>query len=174
MKTVSLALVVYLFSLAMAWADDTAYNKFFGHYVGEVTLADGLQRKLDVVISKPKKEGFNVRWETVSLDQTGETRAKSYSIDFLESDRKGIYGSAMKTNLFGGRDPLDPMKGEPYFWARINDNTLTVYGMLIRPDGGYEIQRYDRHLEGDKLQANYTLFSEGESIKKISATLVRK
>ena len=48
--------------------------------------------------------------------------------------------------MFGHFTPLDPMAGEPYLWAHLSDDTLTVQALLITEDGGYEIQTYERRL----------------------------
>jgi len=43
--------------------------------------------------------------------------------------------------------------------------------MLITEDGDYEIQRYDRTLQGDEMQVEYTLTKGDDFIKKINALL---
>ena len=166
-------LTLFFLLASIAQADDSFYSKFFGKFSGQVEVSGDRTRNLEVEI-KPTEKGFNVGWKTITSDQSGSGKTKSYSIDFVASDRQGIYGSAMKTNLFGGQEALDPMKGEPYFWSKITDQTLTIFGMLITEDGNYEIQRYDRTLENDDMQLVYTLSKEGETIKNISALLSRQ
>jgi len=162
---------VLLFTLSVfVQAQEPLYDKFFGKYSGQVDVTGDQTRNLEVEINSIKN-GFNVSWKTIKSDQSGSGKTKSYSIDFIPSDRNGIYGSAMKTNLFGGQEALDPMKGEPYFWAKITNQTLTIFGMLITEDGDYEIQRYDRTLQGDEMQVEYTLTKGDDFIKKINALL---
>lgn len=165
-------LTLFFFLAPIAQADDSLYSKFFGKFSGQVEVSGDRIRNLEVEI-KPIEKGFNVGWKTITSDQSGSGKTKSYSINFVVSDRHGIYGSAMKTNLFGGQEALDPMKGEPYFWSKITDQTLTIFGMLITEDGNYEIQRYDRTLKGDDMQLVYTLSKEDEIVKNISASLTK-
>ncbi len=166
-------LILFFLLLVTVQADESIYNKFFGKFSGHAEISNDQIRNLEVEI-KPIEKGFNVSWKTITSDQSGSGKTKSYSIDFLTSDRHGIYGSAMKANLFGGQEALDPMKGEPYFWAKITDQTLTIFGMVITEDGDYEIQRYDRTLKNDGMQLNYTLTKAGKVIKNVSALLIRQ
>lgn len=172
MKQLVITLVLYL-AVSISQADQYAIKPFVGLFKGDAQISESVTRNLEVVI-KQIKDGFNVSWKTITLESSGSGKSKSYSIDFIASDRQGIYGSAMKTNLFGGQEPLDPMKGEPYFWARLNENILTIYGMLINEKGDYEVQRYDRILEGDDMLLEYTLTRDNEVIKNITATLSRE
>ena len=166
-------LTLLLFLASIVQADESLYSKFFGKFSGQVDISNDRTRNLEVEIKQIEK-GFNVSWKTITSDQSGSGKTKSYSINFVASDRHGIYGSAMKANLFGGQEALDPMKGEPYFWSKITGQTLTIFGMLISEDGNYEIQRYDRTLTGDDMNLVYTLSKEGEVVKNISTSLSRQ
>jgi len=156
-------------------ADKSIIEKFVGEFKGDVKISESRNRTLHVNI-KQIKDGFNVSWKTIIQDSSGSGKSKSYSIDFIRSDRQGIYGSAMKTNLFGGQEALDPIKGEPYFWAKLDSSKLTIYGMLITEDGDYEVQRYDRIIQGDDddMVLEYTLTRGEDVIKTITATLSRQ
>ena len=142
MKTIAATIIIWL-SIVSCHADVPAIEKFIGKFQGGVEISDSKQRNLEVTIEEIKN-GFNVSWKTITQESSGSGKSKSYSIDFIDSDRQGIYGAAMKKNLFGGQEALDPIKGEPYFWARLDQNILTVYGMFITENGDYEVQRYDR------------------------------
>ena len=67
----------------------------------------------------------------------------------MKTDRSGIYRSAVKQNAFGGYVPLDPMLGEPYSWARIEGDVMTVYALVVRDTGGYDMLAYERRLTAD-------------------------
>lgn len=174
MKYFIAPLLIFL-TVIYSHADEPSIEKFVGEFQGDIELSESEIRNLEVTVRQIKK-GFNVSWKTITLDASGSGKSKSYSIDFVSSNREGIYGSAMKTNLFGGQEALDPIKGEPYFWAKLAGNTLTIYGMLITEDGDYEIQRYDRIIQdkGDDMLLEYTLTRGDEVVKKITATLSRK
>ena len=172
MKTIATTLFIWL-AIFNCHADTSAIEKFIGKFQGEVEISDSMQRNLEVTIDKIKN-GFNVNWKTITQESSGSGKSKSYAIDFVSSDRQGIYGAAMKKNLFGGQEALDPIKGEPYFWARLDGNMLTVYGMFITENGDYEVQRYDRTLNGDEMLLEYSLTRGEDVIKTIKATLSRQ
>ena len=81
-------------------------------------------------------------WKLVAVKPDGRTRERAQHIEFFPSGRDNIYSSAMRSNPFGGRRPLDPMQGHPYVWAYIQGDTLTVNALLIHDLGGYEILTY--------------------------------
>jgi len=45
----------------------------------------------------------------------------------------------MRKDVFGNRALNDPLKGEPYVWARMRGDTLTVYALIVTPDGSYDM-----------------------------------
>ena len=163
-------------STASADTPDRPLKDFFGDYVGRSisTVEPGLsERDLAVNIKPYKDNGFTVSWTTLIRKKNAEWSRKSYTINFGPTKRPGIYGSEMRSNMFGGAVPLDPLQGEPFFWARINGNTLTVYALIIREDGGYEIQTYDRTWTPKGLELKFTRFRNGEPLKLITGLLER-
>ena len=68
---------------------------------------------------------------------------------------------------------LNPLKGDPYVWARQEGGTLTVYAMVITEDGSYEMQQYDRKLTEDGLDLAFSRIRDGEQLKVIKGTLKR-
>lgn len=152
------------------------YEDFFGNYEGKYTSPSGdskHDRDLSVKI-KEVKDGFNLTWVTTTFKKD-KPKDKKYSIDFLKTDRDHIYQAAQKKNLFGGREPLDPMKGEPFAWARLEDHTLSVFVLVITDSGGYEMQTFDRVMTDDgNLEVRFSRFRNGEKLKTIKATLLRQ
>ena len=57
----------------------------------------------------------------------------------------------------GSQDPA----GDGFVWARIADQTLTVNVMLVRPDGSYAIQTYDRTLSGTGMALKFVNVTNG-------------
>lgn len=158
-------------ALTFSVAHAADYDIFFGDYAGKYISPDGddkNNRDLSVEI-REVKGGFNISWVTTTLKE------KKYSIDFLKTDREHIYEAAQKKNVFGGRDPLDPLKGEPYAWARVKGQTLTTFVLTITDDGGYEMQTFDRILtEDDNLDVRFSRVRNGEVMSTINVTLGRK
>lgn len=158
-----------------AAADAAPIEAFFGDYVGRTISSDegGLSKRDLSVSIHPENGGFTVDWTTIIHKPGGKAKRKAYSIDFRPSGRQNIYAAAMKSNMFGGRVPLDPMKGEPYVWARIAGDTLTVSALLITDDGGYEIQVYDRTLTDTGLALRFSRVRDGRRLKLVTGTLSR-
>lgn len=148
---------------------------FYGRYEGTADIAadDGGEiRRRDLAVTiAPEGDRFRIDWQTSTRLPDGELKTKTYSIMFEPTARDGIFGSKMRTDMFGNRVPLDPLKGDPYVWCRIAGDTLTLYAMVITDSGGYDLQVYDRTLTKTGLQLQFTRLREGEAPKKFSAVL---
>lgn len=150
-----------------------ALEPFFGDYKGQtVDVAGQSQRQLSVSI-QPEKHGFKLDWTTIIPKEGGGESLKSYSIIFRPSRRDNIFRSLMGKNKFGNMVALDPMKGEPYFWARLQNKTLSVFALLVTADGGYEMQAYHRTLADDGLRLRFTRQREDRTLKVIEGMLKR-
>ncbi|MEO9575677.1 MAG: hypothetical protein ABJ263_07080 [Tateyamaria sp.] len=174
---VALAFSTLIAGLALlclqARADASA---FIGTYSGsaEVVALDGslIPRDMSVEISETK-DGFRVQWTSVTYRGDGSVREKSYEIDFVDSDRDAVFAAAQRKNVFGHVVQLDPMKGEPYVWARIVDETLTVYSLFVGADGGYSLQQYDRTLADGGLNLRFQTIRDGEIQRAVETFLAR-
>lgn len=157
---------------AMAAASDI--ERFVGQYSGsaEIVGDDGtvIPRDMSVSVAKTRR-GFSVEWATITHYTADQRREKSYEISFVPSDRPGVFSAAMTKNVFGHEVQLDPMKGEPYVWARITGDTLTVFSLFVDADGGYELQQFDRTLANGGLDLTFTRIGNGKEKRTISAFL---
>jgi hypothetical protein len=95
-------------------------------------------------------------------------------IEFRRTRRPNIYIAAQRKDRFGGVRPLDPVRGDPYFWASLDDRTMTVYGVHVTDDGGYELQIYERRLTTGGMQLRFRRIRNGETIRDIQGILTRK
>ncbi len=157
-----------------ALADDLI-GPFTGRYAGRAEFTERnveVKRDLGVNISRNKK-GFNVSWKVSTVKPSGKVKVKEYSIDFVPTRREHVFMSAMKKNVFGREIPLDPMQGEPYVWARILGDTLTVFALHIIDDGGYELQIYNRTLVPNGLDLEYARIRDGRQLRTIKTVLTR-
>lgn len=165
---------VLLLAATIAQAD---VSRFVGSYTGaaEVLSADGktIPRDMSVEISV-LEEGFRVHWRTITHRPDGSDKEKSYTIDFRPSDRDGVYAAAMRRNVFGHNVQLDPMKGEPFVWARIEGDTLSVYSLFVTETGGYEIQQFDRTLAEGGLNLDFQVVINGQVQRTVSTFLERQ
>lgn len=169
-----LALILTLGPTTSSLGNFGILQKFFGSYTGQsISLADqGLsERDLAVTIKPYQNEGFSLDWTTITKRPDGKTKHQSYSVAFEPTPREGIYRAAQRRNMFGHFTPLDPMAGEPYLWAHLSDDTLTVQALLITEDGGYEIQTYERRLAPHGLDLTFSRIADGKILKTIDGVL---
>lgn len=150
---------------------------FIGSYTGKAVVeqADGtkIPRDMSVVISE-SQEGFTVKWTSITYRVSGKVSEKSYSVDFVPSGRGNVYAAAQKKNVFGHEVQLDPMKGEPYVWSRIDGETLTVYSLFVDVDGGYSLQQYDRTLSDGGLALKFQTIRDGAILRAVETFLNRE
>lgn len=163
--------------LAPSYSQAGSIEPFVGYYHGTTIehAENELQaRDLDVII-KETERGFVIDWSTVIHKSDGREKAVSLAVEFYATERPEIYGSAMRSGLFGKRIPNDPLKGEPFFWARIVDRTLTINALYINDEGGYEMQVYERTLdENGDLDLVFRRFRDGEQIRDVTGELARQ
>jgi hypothetical protein len=160
--------------VAAAYAD---ISRFYGSYVGsaDVVSADGSKKPRDMSVEiSAAKNGFRVMWTSTTYRADGSAKEKSYTIDFVPSHRDGVFASAMRRNVFGHDVQLDPMKGEPYVWSRIEGDTLSVYSMYVTEEGGYEIQQFDRSLAPGGLNLEFQNVRNGQILRTVSTFLERQ
>lgn len=151
-------------------------EKFFGSYEGKTIskVTEGLStRDLSIKIKPYKDTGFTVHWTTVLKKADGTNKTKSFKISFIESQRGGIYGSAMRRNAFGHAVPLNPLKGEPYVWSSVVGDLMVIRALYIAKDGGYEMQEYSRSLTKDGMTTRFARIRNGEQLKVITGELKR-
>ncbi len=167
------ALVLFGAYAAVAQAE---IARFAGDYVGsaELVRADGSRSPRDLSVSiRAVEDGFAVQWTTVTRRANGTRKQSNYNIEFHPSDRPGVYAAGMRRNVFGHAVQLDPMKGEPYVWARIAGDTLSVYSLFVDAAGGYEMQQFDRTLAPGGLDLLFSRIRDGENQHSIR-TFLRK
>ncbi|MFK7753985.1 MAG: hypothetical protein AB8B51_15745 [Sedimentitalea sp.] len=173
-QAVVLSLACFLGTATLVGAE---ISRFVGDYAGSalVEQANGAAFSRDMSVSiTTTREGFSVRWSSTTYRDDGRTKEKSYVIDFVPSDRDDVFAAAMKRNVFGHAVQLDPMKGEPYVWSRINGDTLTVYSLFVSADGGYELQQFDRTLAEGGLQLDFKRTDNGVPKRSVSTFLKRQ
>ena len=160
--------------VTVAEAAPEAFAAFFGEYEGEaVSENDGEIRTRDLRVNiSPFENGFTVNWISVTKRADGKLKRKEYSINFLPTRRENIFRSGERKDFFGNAVPMDPLKGDPYVWARIHDDTLTVYALHVLEDGGYEMQTYERRRIPEGLSLEYSRVRDGEILRTVDGTLM--
>lgn len=150
-------------------------DQFEGSYEGtaEFEYEGEVQRRDMSTEISMTKDGFMVSWTSVSYKNDGRAKAKTYRIEFVPSGRDDIYKSAMAKNLFGKATPLDPLAGEPFVWARLEDETLTVFSLYIDELGEYEVQEFHRTLIDGGLDLVFRRIDSKAIVKEIRTVLRR-
>ena len=170
--TVLLAGMVLLTTPAFA----NSIDPFIGTFEGHAEFGDdGTTQRRDMSVEIAETDGgFSIEWTSVTYKPDGRTKEKSYTVEFQPSERDNIYASAMKANVFGKLVPLNPLRGEPFVWARIDGQTLTVFSLFINEAGDYEMQEYHRTLAEGGLQLEFRRLRNSAEIRTIETFLKRK
>ena len=150
-----------------------AIQPFLGVYAGQTVFASDAgysKRDMNVMIER-EGQGFLLEWTTVTQKANGKDKTKTHTVAFQPSGRPGIYQPVGKIDRFGNKVPLEPLKGDPQVWARIEGKTLSVYATVITEDGGVEMQTYDRTLVPGGMDLHFTRIRNGRPLKEIKARL---
>ncbi|WP_232367837.1 hypothetical protein [Tritonibacter horizontis] len=177
----ALLLALFLGGLALLLTTQVAraaadLRQFVGTYTGsaEVVQLNGEAEQRDMSVSIWETEdGFAVQWSTAIRRADGREKTKNYEIEFQPSERRGVYSAAMKTNVFGHTVQMNPMKGEPFIWARVIEDTLTVFSLYVAENGDYLMQQYDRSLADGGLRLDFSLHRNGVAARTVTTFLNR-
>lgn len=150
-------------------------DPFVGTFAGQsVTDPDEeiTARDIKVVIERTEN-GFAIEWET-AIPEGDEVERHQSRIEFLPTRRDNIYIAGQRRDRFGGVRPLNPIRGDPYFWASIRGETLVVHGVHVTDDGGYELQTYERTLTENGMTLHFRRERNGETVRDIRGILRRE
>ena len=112
------ALLLVLLAVALAGlgleakSAETSIEAFYGKFTGQAVTSgedEMSKRELSVHIKPASKNRFTIDW--VTFTRSASSKRKEYSISFRPSERKNVFASAMKKNVFGKSVLLDPIKG---------------------------------------------------------------
>jgi len=152
------------------------FEKFYGEWVGTAvsdTTGEIAPRDIHAKIGA-SGNGFAINWVLVIHKAAGKDKRSEFSVTFQPTKRPNIYGSAMRVDMFGNAAPLDPLKGDPYMWARIEGPMLSIYALVITDSGGYELHTYERTLTpAGAMKLNYFRVVNGEVLRTVAGTLKR-
>ncbi|MCB1745296.1 MAG: hypothetical protein KDK91_33315 [Gammaproteobacteria bacterium] len=162
-------------------ASAASIDAFYGIFEGE-TIIDELDegdqhegtelRDLRVEI-RPVKAGFEVIWQSLSRWESGRVKRRSFQIEFARHTSPGLYVAQMKKDLFGNLRPADPIGEQPYVWAYLHGDVLSVSAFRVLDTGGYEVSIYDRQLVPGGLRLAYRRFEGPRLVKSLNAMLTR-
>ena len=174
----ALALVYLLASVFAPGADavPNGLEKFYGEWVGTAvsdTTGEIAPRDIRAKIGA-NGSGFSISWVLVIHKAPGKDKRSEFSVSFQPTKRPNIFSSAMRLDMFGNAAPLDPLRGDPYMWARIEGSMLIIYALVITDAGGYEMHVYERTLTpAGVMKLNYLRVINGEVLRAVTGTLKR-
>jgi hypothetical protein len=158
---------------ALAQGIDSFVGKFAGESV-QISGSDQAKRDLTVEVAKDGA-GFLITWKTVIHKSSGKDEEQpADKVRFVPTRRANIFSAASRQDMFGKQVPIDPISGkDPYYWARIQGKTLSVYNIIINDDGGYEMQVYHRTLTDDGMRVEFQRIRDGAPQRSVTGMLKR-
>lgn len=124
-------------------------------------------RDLDVTI-RPAGAGFEIEWTTVIRRGGNPARPK-----IRRKTQKMTFAATDKPNVFRARKTADPLSGEPYAWARIEDTSLIVHVLSINEDGSYDMQNYTRTLVPTGMAFVFQRIRDGDPVRTVKGKLIK-
>jgi hypothetical protein len=171
-----LVLIVVVLGASPAFGQDPLPASFHGDWQGkELTVAEG-SADLDVTAKdlsvriEPDDGGFRMSWTALSRNRADGALARDpLEARFEPGERPGVFvfdseESSLLLGLFGDPSTSNPLEGEPLLWARLNGKTLSVYGLTVNADGGFDLYQHVRTLRDAGMTARYTHRTEHEAI----------
>ena len=169
-----LAAVFLVFGTLPGRAADAPIEAFFGFWQGNGVAenADSLYfavttRDFDVRI-EPADGGFRITWTTIIRSggdpNNPDVRRREATLTFRPSDRPDVFEATASRN---------PLEGGVMSWARIEENTLSVYQMTLNDRGGYELTSYDRTLSGVGMELAFRRLRDGEEVRTVTGRLIK-
>lgn len=174
----ALLLTVVLIFPSMAHAQgskDLALAAFFGIFRGGGVAESGdnpqfrtAMRDSQVEIRAAEGNGFRIAWATTApRGNPNQPTAKTKTTEMT-------FKAGAKPGMFEAVPQGNPLAGQDFAWARLKRQTLTIYSMTTTPEGGYEMQRWDRTLQGIGMEMTYTRISDGEPTRSVKARLTKE
>ena len=180
----SLVLMGLLLSAGPTFAQDALPEGFFGNWQGATLTASGGSEALafspdDLNVQiEPDGEGFEMHWMSLTRGDSGQLVRQPVEARFTATDRPGVFAfnpknSSLLLGLFGDPATNNPLQGEPLLWARVEDETLSVYGLVIGSDGSFDLYQHVRTLTDDGMAAVHSHRTEHEPAVVIEGRLER-
>lgn len=169
-----LSFAIFLMTAMPAFAADSPIQAFFGHYTGsgvaqtpDSLYFDTSPRDMDVRI-EAAGQGFRVAWTTV-LVKNADTEAEK----IVRKSSELTFQSGGQPNLFVSGSGNVSVGGAPYAWARISEQTLTVYIFELDGNGVYSLASYARTLVPGGMELEFQSIRDGHPVRTVKGRLVK-
>lgn len=157
-------------------------SELFGAYTGYAQVFDASgtvveERDMDIVIQPWRRNGFQIRWTSVSLvegrrDRPGVQR-RELGVAFQPSRTGDHFVEVPEYNPFREREEIPVVEGRPVRWALLDDLGLWVHSFVVLEDGRYELQSYLRAPERDGIRLRFERVVDGAVMRRIEGYAVR-
>ncbi len=126
-------------------------------------------RDMDVEIRTGEDRRFSVRWATV-LRQTGNPDAPE---EVLKEAKIYFAPDPSRQKVWRQVEAGDPMSDDGYYWARLEDQTLTIYSLGVAGDGTAHLQVYRRTLTDLGMDLEFTRTVDGQPVRSAKGRLIK-
>jgi hypothetical protein len=165
-------LVLGFVDIATAKAD---MRDFYGEYKGYGFAEDvngpfiSTEREFELTIAPLEPDGFEIFWTTVkrkgdSPNSLEASVSRSWA-RFRPSDTPDIYHA---------QENGAPLAGGILSWARVQGNLLTVYRLVVEPNGVPELHVYRRMMTARGLELYFTAVRDGKVVRTVRGRYTRQ
>ncbi|MDH3597708.1 MAG: hypothetical protein OEU09_23990 [Rhodospirillales bacterium] len=162
-----LAVLLVLGFVAPATAN-AGMREFYGNYKGYGFAEDttgpfiNTERDFELSIAPLEPDGFEISWTTIkrkgdSPNSLEATMSRS-TARFRPSGEPGVYHAP---------DNGAPLEGGTLTWARLHDDILTVYRMVVDQSGVPELHVYRRMNTAKGLELYFTAVRDGKMTRTV-------
>jgi hypothetical protein len=167
---------------ALAADPAAALKPMLGVYLGRATVKDldtqlTEERDIDVEVTPFDRDGFRIRWVNVTLvdgrrNLPGVKRRVS-ELTFKPAKGRNFFVEVTQANVFAEREEVQPLGGDPVWWAGQDAGGLHVHSFVILGDGRYELQTYSRKRTDSGIALRYERVVDGKLVRTIDGQAVK-
>lgn len=146
---------------------------FYGIFQGETRIVGGsgaeteASTRLSRVETTPAEGGFTITWSTLYIDEANPSELK------VKDSTDVTFGATPDPKVFRQATPDKLWTGKPYYWARIDGDTLNISALVLDADGTYDVIHYARTVQGDTQRVEFSRFKDGQMQRQVTGTLKR-
>jgi hypothetical protein len=148
-------------------------SHFFGVFQGDTTVVEGAGAGTEAagrgsrVEIKADGTGFIINWSTTYIDVENPSELKT------KGSTEIAFDASSDPKVFTQRNAPAIGTGKPYYWARIDGDTLNVSALALDADRTYDVVHYARTVQGDSQRVEFTRFKDGLLDRSVTGTLKR-
>lgn len=148
-------------------------SHFFGIFQGDTKVVEGAGAGTEAagrgsrVETRADGAGFIITWSTVYIDEENPSEIK------MKDSTEIAFDASADPKVFTQRNAPEIGTGKPYYWARIDGDTLHVSALALDADRTYDVVHYARTVQGDTQRVEFTRFKDGQLQRSVTGTLNR-